>query len=129
MRRSKTSTFAETDEIETGLLHLAPIARPYHKIESRTTCQAGKNYLPLSVFIGNLRNTMLPRMVERMMFIRLHMLFVPEVIAHHDAIEAKTAAEAKWKENVGDFGAAVEGSTFVLCLLAFEVKALLFGVR
>ena len=43
---------------------------------------------------------MLPLKVEQMMFLRLNKLFIKEVKALHDAVEANKAAAARRKENV-----------------------------
>lgn len=98
-RRRKASTNAETNEVEPGLPYLALIARLYHAIES-TSCQAERNFSLLSFLIGNLRSSMLPLKVERMMFLRLNRLFIPEVKNLNDAIDANKAATARCQEKV-----------------------------
>lgn len=115
MRRSKPRTCVETNEVEAGLPHLALIARLYHGIES-TSCQADRNFSALAFLIGSLRSTMLPGKVERIMFLRLNRLFIPEVKALDDAIQANKAAAARCKEKVADIEAATAGDAVVLTL-------------
>lgn len=99
LRRSKPRTCAETGEVEAGLPYLALIARLYHGIES-TSCQAERNFSDLAFLIGNLRSSMLPGKVERMMFLRLNRLFIPDIKALDDAIQANKAAAARCQEKV-----------------------------
>ena len=77
-RRSKPSACAETGEVKAGLPYLALTARLYHGIES-TSSQSERNFSALGFLIGSLRNSMLPAKVERMMFLRLNRLYIPEV--------------------------------------------------
>ena len=112
-RRGKASTCAETGEVEPGLPYLALIARLYHGIES-TSCQAERNFSALSNLIGTLRSSMLPFKVEQMMFLRLNKLFVKEVEALHDAVEANKAAAARCKENVTQVEVATADTSVTL---------------
>ena len=115
-RRSKASTCAETGEVEPGLPYLALIARLYHGIES-TSCQAERNFSALSNLIGTLRSSMLPFKVEQMMFLRLNKLFVKEVEALHDAVEANKAAAARCKEKVTQVVEVATADTSVTLLV------------
>ena len=94
---------------------LALIARLYNGIES-TSCQAERNFSALAFLIGHLRSTTAPGKVERLMFLRLNRLFVPDIKALHDAVEAKKAAADWCKERVAQVEAAAAGSTIVLQL-------------
>ena len=115
-RRSRTSTCAATGEVEPGLPYLALIARPYHGIES-TSCQAERNFSTLSTLIGSLRSSMLTsKKVERMMFLRLNRLFIPEVRALNDAVVANKAAAARCKEKVMAMEEATAGTPVILTL-------------
>ena len=77
--------------MRTGMPFLALIARLYNGIES-TSCQAERNFSALAFLIGHLRSTTAPGKVERLMFLRLNRLFIPDIKALHDAVEAKKAA-------------------------------------
>ena len=114
-RRSKPRTCAETGEVEPGLPHLALIARLFHGIES-TSCQAERNFSALAFLIGSLRSSMLPGKVERLMFLRLNRLYIPEVKALHDAVEANKAAAARCQEKVAQVEAEAAGDAVVLTL-------------
>ena len=114
LRRSKPSTCAETGEVEAGLPYLALIARLYNGIES-TSCQAERNFSAVSFLIGSLRNSISPGKVERLMFLRLNRLFIPEVTALYDAIEANKAAAARCKEKVAQVERAM-GKTALIVL-------------
>ena len=50
------------------------------------------------------------------MFLRLNRLFIPEVKALHDAIEANQAAAARCKEKVAQVEGAMANTTLVLNL-------------
>ena len=78
-RRNKPSAYAETGAVEAGLSYLALITRLYHGIES-TSCESEMNFSALGILIGSLRNSMLPAKVERMVFLRLNMLYIPDVV-------------------------------------------------
>ena len=112
-RRGKASTYAETDEVKPGLPYLALIARLYHGIES-TSCQAERNFSALSNVIGTLRSSMLPLKVEKMWFLRLNKLFIKEVKALHDAVEANKAAAARCKEKVTQVEVATADTSVTL---------------
>ena len=99
----------------TGMPFLALIARLYTGIES-TSCQAERNFSALAFLIGHLRSTTAPGKVERLMFLRLNRLFIPDIKALHDAVEAKKAAADRCKERVAQVEAAAAGSTIVLQL-------------
>ena len=99
----------------TGMPFLALIARLYNGIES-TSCQAERNFSALAFLIGHLRSTTAPGKVERLMFLRLNRLFIPDIKALHDAVEAKKAAADRCKERVAQVEAAAAGSTIVLQL-------------
>ena len=105
LRRSKGGTCAETGEVEAGLPFLALIARLYNGIES-TSCQAERNFSALCFLIGSLRNSISPGKVKRLIFLWLNRLFIPEIKALHDAIEANKAAAARCKGKA----ASVEGA-------------------
>ena len=95
---------------------LALITRLYNGIES-TSCQAERNFSALAFLIGHLRSTTAPGKVERLMFLRLNRLFIPDIKAlQHDAGEAKKAATDRCKERVAQVEAAAAGSTIVLQL-------------
>ena len=95
---------------------LALIARLYNGIKS-TSCQAERNFSAFAFLIGHLRSTTAPRKVERLMFLRLDRLFIPDIKALHDAVEAKKAAADRCKERVvAQVEAAAAGSTIVLQL-------------
>ena len=111
-RRSRASTCAATGEVEPGLPYLALIARLYHGIES-TSCQAERNFSTLSNLIGSLRSSMLPSKVERMMYLRLNRLFIPEVKALNDAVVANKAAAARCKEKVMEMEEATAGTPVI----------------
>ena len=113
--RSEPSTCAETGEVEAGLPYLALIARLYNGIES-TSCQAESNSSALSFLIGSLRSSISPGKVERLMFLRLSRLFIAEVKALHDAIEANKAAAARCKEKVAQVEGAMANTALVLNL-------------
>ena len=115
LRRSKPSTCAETGEVEAGLPYLALIARLYNGIES-TSCQAEMNFSAHSFLIGSLRSSISPGKVDRLMFLRLNRLFIPEVKALHDAIEANKAAAARRKEKVAQVEEAMANTALVLNL-------------
>ena len=53
------------------LPHLVLLARLYHGVEA-TSCQAERNFSPLSVLIGTLRASMSPFKVEQTMFLKLN---------------------------------------------------------
>ena len=99
----------------TGMPFLALIARLYNGIGS-TNCQAERNFSALAFLIGHLRSTTAPGKVERLMFLRLNRLFIPDIKAPHDAVEAKKAAADRCKERVAQVEAAAAGSTIVLQL-------------
>ena len=99
----------------TGMPFLALIARLYNGIES-TSCQAERNFSALAFLIGHLRSTTAPGKVERLIFLRLNRLFIPDIKALHDAVEAKKAAADRCKERVAQVEAAAAGSTIVLQL-------------
>ena len=99
----------------TGMPFLALIARLYNGIES-TSCQAERNFSALAFLIGHLCSTTAPGKVERLMFLRLNRLFIPDIKALHDAVEAKKAAAGRCKERVAQVEAAAAGSTIVLQL-------------
>ena len=99
----------------TGMPFLALIARLYNGIES-TSCQAERNFSALAFLIGHLRSTTASGKVERLMFLRLNRLFIPDIKALHDAVEAKKAAADRCKERVAQVEAAAAGSTIVLQL-------------
>ena len=99
----------------TGMPFLALIARLYNGTES-TSCQAERNFSALAFLIGHLRSTTAPGKVERLMFLRLNRLFIPDIKAFHDAVEAKKAAADRCKERVAQVEAAAAGSTIVLQL-------------
>ena len=99
----------------TGMPFLALIARLYNGIES-TSCQAERNFSALAFLIGHLRSTTAPGKVERQMFLRLNRLFIQDIKALHDAVEAKKAAADRCKERVAQVEAAAAGSDIVLQL-------------
>ena len=101
--------------MRTGMPFLALIARLYNGIES-TSCQAERNFSALAFLIGHLRSTTAPGKVERLMFLRLNRLFIPDIKALHDAVEAKKAAADRCKERAAQVEAAAAGSTIVLQL-------------
>ena len=115
LRRSKATTCAETGEVEAGLPYLALIARLYHAIDS-TSCQAERNFSALALLIGTMRSSMLPHKVERMMFLRLNRLVIPEVKALHNAVEANKAAATQCKNKVVEVEAAAAGAPVTLTL-------------
>ena len=115
LRRSKATTCAETGEVEAGLPYLALIARLYHAIDS-TSCQAERNFSALALLIRTMRSSMLPHKVERMMFLRLNRLVIPEVKALHNAVEANKAAAAQCKNKVVEVEAAAAGAPVTLTL-------------
>ena len=115
LRRIKASTCAETGEVEAGLTYLALITRLKNGIES-TRCQAERNFSALSFLIGSLRSSISPGKVERLLFLRLNRLFIPEVKALHDAIEANKAAAARCKEKVAQVEGAIANTDLVLNL-------------
>ena len=59
---------------------------------------------------------MLPHKVERMMFLRLNRLVIPEVKALHNAVEANKAAAAQCKTKVVEVEAAAAGAPVTLTL-------------
>ena len=116
LRRSKPSTCAETGEVEAGLPYLALIARLYNGIVS-TSCQAERNFSALiSFLIGSLRSSISPGQMERLMFLWLNRLFIPEVRALHNAIEANKAAAARCKEKVAQVEGTMANTALVLNL-------------
>ena len=94
---------------------MALIARLYNGIES-TSCQAERNFSALAFLIGSLRSSISPNKVERLMFLRLNRLFIPEVKALHDAIELNKAAAARCKEEVAQVEGAMAGTALTLNL-------------
>lgn len=114
-RRSAGSTCAETGAVEAGLPHLALIARLYNGIES-TSCQTERNFSALSFLIGSLRSQISPNKVERLMFLRLNRLFIPEVKALHDAVEAKNAAADQCQKKVAQVEGEMADKTVTLSL-------------
>ena len=56
------------------------------------------------------------RWSDRLVFLRLNRLFIPEVKALHDAIEANKAAAARCKEKVAQVGGAMANTALVLNL-------------
>ena len=65
----------------------------YHGIES-TSCQSERNLSTLGFLIGNLRNSLLPAKVERMMFLWLNRLYISEGKTLRDVIEGNKSAVA-----------------------------------
>ena len=57
---------------------------------------------------------MLPLKVERMMFLRLNRIFIPEVKALNDAIDANKAAAARCQEKVMEVEMATADTPVVL---------------
>ena len=114
-RRSKPSACAETGEVEAGLPYLALIARLYHGIES-ASCQSKRNFSALGFLIGSLRNSMLPAKVERIMFLQLNRLYIPEVKTLRDVIEGNKSAVALFREKVKAVEEATAGKDVVLAL-------------
>ncbi|CAM9689805.1 unnamed protein product [Pylaiella littoralis] len=100
----------------TGMPFLALIARLCNGVEF-TSCQAERHFSALAFLIGHLRSSTAPAKVERLMFLHLNRLFIPEIKALHDAFEAKKAAADRCKERVGQVEAAAAGSTIDLRLL------------
>ena len=127
LRRSKPSTCAETaGEVEAGLPYLALIARLYNGIES-TSCQAEMNFSALSFRIGSLRSSFSPGKVERLMFLRLNRLFIPEAKALHDAIEATKAEAARCKEKFAQVEGAMANTALLLNLRIFSFVVYIIG--
>lgn len=98
-----------------GMPFLALIARLFNGVES-TSCQAERNFSALAFLLGHLRSTTAPAKVERLMFLRLNRLFIPEIKALHDAVTAKKAAADRCKERVAEVEAATAGTPIVLNL-------------
>lgn len=64
---------------------LALIARLYHEIKS-TTCQGERNFSALVLLIGNLRTTMAPFKVERVVFLLLNQGYIKEIKEHNQLV-------------------------------------------
>ena len=93
-RRSKPSPCTESGEVQPGLPHLALIARLHHGVES-TSCQSEKTFSALGFLIGNLRSSIMPSKVERMMFLRLNRLYIPEAKTFCNVLETNKLAAAR----------------------------------
>ena len=98
----------------TGMPFLTLIARLYNGIES-TSCQAERNFSALAFLIGHLRSTTAPGKVERLMLLRLNRLFIPDIKALHDAVEAKKAAADRCKERVAQVEATEQRARPLSC--------------
>eukprot|EP00904_Undaria_pinnatifida_P011822 jgi/Undpi1/7770/HiC_scaffold_23.g10243.m1 len=109
LRRSKATTCAETGEVEARLPYLAPNTRMHHGINT-TSCQAVRNFSALAFLIGTMRSSMLPGKVERMMFLRLNRLVIPDIKVLHNAVGANKAEAARCKKKVVEVEAEAEGT-------------------
>ena len=72
--------------------------------------------LPASAAHIPLLSSISPGKVERLMFLRLNRLSIPEVKALHDAIEANKAAAARCKKKVAQVEGAMANTALVLNL-------------
>ena len=73
LRKSEPTLAQGTGELVAppDLPHLALVARLYHGVEA-TSCQAERNFSPLSFLVGTLRASMNSFKVEQMMFLKLN---------------------------------------------------------
>lgn len=115
-RTTASTTCTSTGEAQVAMPPLALLALLFHGVEC-TSCQAERNVSAPSNIIGTLRSSMLPDKVERMVFLRLNRLFIPEVPALNDAKEVNKSAAATIAEEVARVQEAVrEGTEMELVL-------------
>ena len=92
------------------LPHLALAARLYHGVEA-TSCQAERNFSPLSFLIGTLRASISPFKVEQMMFLKLNQVCLPEVQKYNAVIAAQQERRSQCLQDVQSAQEATAGET------------------
>lgn len=116
-QRNKVGTCAKTGETtrERSAPYLALIARLYRGIES-TSCQLERSFPALFHLGCPLNSTMTLDKVERMMFLRLNILFIPKVRALNKATAEEKAAITKCADNFYRLQVAAESTYMELIL-------------
>lgn len=81
-----------------------------------TRCPGERNFSALAFPIGSLRSFISPSKVERLIFLRLNRLLIPEVQALHDPVEANKSAAAQRIKNVAQLDGVVADTAVPLTI-------------